>query len=100
MTAPTPPRARPGTRRRELPLTEAELRQDVAAMTGLAAETITGDAHLVHLGLGSLEMMRLVTRWRRQGVPADFAALAAAPTLDAWHQHLSGAWASRDAEVA
>ncbi|WP_330349316.1 phosphopantetheine-binding protein [Streptomyces sp. NBC_00582] len=86
--------------RRTTPLSADELRRDVATAIGLAPEAVEGDAHLVHLGLGSLETMLLVTRWRRQGVPVDFAALTAAPTLDAWYRHLGEAWAARDAGVA
>ncbi|MFD9033337.1 phosphopantetheine-binding protein [Streptomyces sp. NPDC059567] len=85
---------------RTSPLSAVELRQEVAAALGAQPDAIPGDAHLVHLGLGSLEMMRLVTRWRRQGLPAEFAELAAAPTLDDWHRHLTAAWNARTAEVA
>ncbi|MFH0241923.1 phosphopantetheine-binding protein [Streptomyces sp. HK10] len=83
------------TRQRTRPLSAEELRQEVAAAIGLSPEAVPDDAHLVHLGLGSLEMMRLVTRWRRQGITADFAELAGSPTLDAWHRHLTAAWAAR-----
>ncbi|MYR70093.1 MULTISPECIES: phosphopantetheine-binding protein [unclassified Streptomyces] len=92
--------ARPRTRRRTSPLPADELRRDVAAAIGADPGTLTGDAHLVHLGVGSLEVMLLVTRWRRQGIPVDFAALTATPTLDAWHRHLTEAWAARDTDAA
>ncbi|GAA3636419.1 phosphopantetheine-binding protein [Streptomyces chitinivorans] len=95
MTTSPPSRTRARTRQRTRPLSEGELRQEVAAAAGLSPEAVPGDANLVHLGLGSLEMMRLVTRWRRQGVPADFAELAGSPTLEAWHRHLTAAWAAR-----
>ncbi|MFE3070669.1 phosphopantetheine-binding protein [Streptomyces sp. NPDC059247] len=85
---------------RTAPLSAAELRQEVATVLGADPGALPGDAHLVHLGLGSLEMMRLVTRWRRQGLPAEFAELAAAPTLDDWHRHLTAAWNARTEEVA
>ena len=85
---------------RTSPLSAEELRRDVAAVLGTPPGEMAGDAHLVHLGLGSLEMMRLVNRWRRQGLPAEFAALAAAPTLDDWHRHLTAAWHARTTEVA
>ncbi|MEV3993058.1 phosphopantetheine-binding protein [Streptomyces sp. NPDC049837] len=85
---------------RTTPLSAEELRQEVATVLGTPPGAIPGDAHLVHLGLGSLEMMRLVTRWRRQGLPAEFAELAAAPTLDDWHRHLTAAWHARTTEVA
>lgn len=66
----------------------AALREDVAAMIGTDPGAIGQDANLVHLGLGSLEMMRLVNRWRREGVKVSFRELAAEPTLGAWQRHL------------
>ncbi|MCE7082328.1 phosphopantetheine-binding protein [Streptomyces sp. ST2-7A] len=86
---------RSGARPRTAPLSAQELREAVAGMLGVTPQEVPDDAHLVHLGLGSLEMMRLVTRWRRQGVPADFAELTAAPTLAAWQRHLDAVWAAR-----
>jgi aryl carrier-like protein len=65
----------------------AALREAAAAMIGIAPETIAPDANLVHLGLGSLEMMRLANRWRRDGLPVSFRVLAAEPTLEAWQRH-------------
>ncbi|TDD17255.1 phosphopantetheine-binding protein [Nonomuraea diastatica] len=67
---------------------ENTLRENVAAIIGATPEEIPGDANLVYLGVGSLEMMRLVTKMRRQGITLDFSALAADPTLDAWEGHL------------
>ncbi|WP_190014468.1 phosphopantetheine-binding protein [Streptomyces lucensis] len=65
----------------------AALREAVAAMIGTDPGAIAPDANLIHLGLGSLEMMRLVNRWRREGLPVQFRELAAEPTLDAWQRH-------------
>ncbi|MFB7620037.1 phosphopantetheine-binding protein [Kitasatospora sp. NPDC056181] len=65
-----------------------ELRTTVAAAIGTEPTTIAPDDNLVHLGLGSLEMMRLATRWRRDGRPVSFRTLAADPTLAAWQRHL------------
>lgn len=103
MTVPAPRSSAPSrarTTRRTTPLSADELWRDVAAAIGVPPDAIAGDDHLVHLGLGSLEAMLLVTRWRRQGIPVDFDALTGAPTLDAWHQHLSEAWAARDTGAA
>jgi aryl carrier-like protein len=72
--------------------TADDLRRAIAEIMEADPEEITGDANLVFLGLGSLEMMRLVTRWRRAGLAVDFAELAADPTLDAWTGHLVAAW--------
>ncbi|GAB3113176.1 hypothetical protein GCM10027160_16450 [Streptomyces calidiresistens] len=91
---------RPRVRPRTAPLSAGELREAVAGALGVPPREVPDDAHLVHLGLGSLEMMRLVTRWHRQGVPADFAELTAAPTLAAWQRHLDAAWAARTAGVS
>jgi aryl carrier-like protein len=65
----------------------AALREAVAAMIGAEPDAIAPDANLIHLGLGSLEMMRLVNRWRRDGLPVSFRELAAEPRLDAWQRH-------------
>jgi aryl carrier-like protein len=67
------------------------LRQVVADLVGTPAAEIPGDANLVFLGLGSLEMMRLVTRWRREGLAVEFSELAAVPTIDAWAAYLDRA---------
>ncbi|MFC4329091.1 phosphopantetheine-binding protein [Streptomyces andamanensis] len=67
--------------------TEDELRATVAPVLGLEPERIEPDASLVLLGLSSLEIMRLVSRWRKAGVPVQFEALVAAPTLSGWLAH-------------
>lgn len=69
------------------PKVSAALREAVAAMIGAEPDAIAPDANLIHLGLGSLEVMRLVNRWRRDGLPVSFRELAAEPTLDAWQRH-------------
>ncbi|MBL1084122.1 phosphopantetheine-binding protein [Streptomyces actinomycinicus] len=99
-SSPSTARARGRAPRRTAPLSADELRRDVATAIGVAPESLAGDTHLVHVGLGSLEAMLLVTRWRRQGIPVDFAALTGAPTLDAWHRHLDEAWSAREAGAA
>lgn len=73
------------------PTTLPTLRQTVAHVVGAAPNDIGDDDNLIFLGLGSLEVMRLITAWRRSGVAADFAALVAEPTLAAWWRHLSAA---------
>ncbi|MFI1382343.1 phosphopantetheine-binding protein [Embleya sp. NPDC020886] len=75
------------------PPTSADLRASVSAMIGTPPGEIAGDANLVLLGLGSLEMMRLVNRWRRQGLAIEFRDLAAEPTIDAWTERLASAGA-------
>jgi mycobactin phenyloxazoline synthetase len=69
--------------------TEHELRAIVAPVLGIEPGRIEPDANLVLLGLSSLEIMRLVGRWRKAGVPAQFDALVAAPTLSGWTAHFA-----------
>ncbi|OHV30270.1 phosphopantetheine-binding protein [Parafrankia soli] len=68
---------------------EAALRDVVASALGLAPADLDPDANLVVLGLSSLEIMRLVGIWRRQGVPVDFDRLVADPTLTGWLAHFA-----------
>ncbi|BBC32390.1 hypothetical protein SGFS_036840 [Streptomyces graminofaciens] len=67
--------------------TEQELRAILAPVLGVEPADIDADASLVVMGLSSLEIMRLVSRWRKQRVPADFEALVGAPTLKGWLAH-------------
>ena len=70
-------------------ITELELRETVATVLNRPAEEIPGDANLVLLGISSLEIMRLVSRWRRQKLPVSFEALVTEPTLNQWLAHLN-----------
>jgi aryl carrier-like protein len=65
-----------------------ELRAAVAAIIGLAPDSIPDDANLIHLGMDSLGMMRLVNRWRREGIRVSSRELSTEPTLSAWQRHL------------
>ncbi|MEV6669041.1 phosphopantetheine-binding protein [Streptomyces sp. NPDC051162] len=60
----------------------------VAGYLDTAPESLPPDANLVHLGLGSLEVMRLVGRLRKARVPAEVRDLAADPTLAHWTRYL------------
>ncbi|XOS92270.1 phosphopantetheine-binding protein [Brevibacillus laterosporus] len=42
------------------------------------------DQNLIELGLDSLQMMRMVNKWRKEGVKVTFAELIAAPRLSDW----------------
>lgn len=66
---------------------ERELRETIAPLIGAQPADIPGDANLILLGLPSIEIMRLVGRWRRAGLPVVFEELAAAPTLSGWLKH-------------
>jgi aryl carrier-like protein len=70
------------------PPTQQELRDAVAAIVGSEPGAIPLDANLFHLGIGSLEMMRLVNRWRRANIRVSFRELATEPTLAAWERHM------------
>jgi aryl carrier-like protein len=65
-----------------------ELREAVAALVRLEPSAIADDADLRLLGLDSLGVMRLVNRWRREGVRVSSRVLVAEPTLLAWQRHL------------
>ncbi|MCY0935127.1 phosphopantetheine-binding protein [Streptomyces sp. H34-S4] len=51
-------------------------------------ETLFPDTNLVHRGLGSLEIMRIVSELRKAGIRADVKELAVNPTLESWTKHL------------
>ena len=61
-----------------------EITAQIAQLIAANVDDIAADDNLVVLGLGSLEMMRLVTRWRRAGLTVDFGAVVAEPTVTAW----------------
>lgn len=82
--------------------TEFDLRATVAPLLGVEPDAIGLDANLVVLGLSSLEIMRLVSRWRKSRIPVQFDALVAEPTLAGWLAHFDavGAPVPTDPEVA
>ncbi|GGW46280.1 phosphopantetheine-binding protein [Streptomyces caelestis] len=71
-------------------VTIEDVRDAVAAVLRVAPEDVGDDTDLADLGLDSLRVMRLSGRWRRQGLVADFAVLAAEPTVRAWTRYLAG----------
>ncbi|MFE4059988.1 phosphopantetheine-binding protein [Streptomyces sp. NPDC059096] len=68
--------------------TADEIRTAVAALLDTDPLTIAGDDNLAFLGLGSLDVMRLSGRWRREGLPVEFEVLVADPTVDGWARHI------------
>ncbi|MGW5146827.1 amino acid adenylation domain-containing protein [Rhodococcus koreensis] len=68
-----------------------DVRAVVAEALGVEQSTIGGGANLFELGLESLVVMRLVGRWRRDGLIVTFADLAAEPTVAAWSSILTTA---------
>ncbi|MCF7549505.1 amino acid adenylation domain-containing protein [Pseudonocardia sp. WMMC193] len=80
---------------------------DGAALRVLLAELleeepadIADDANLFELGLESITLMRLVSRWRGEGRHVGFAALAENPTVEAWTRLLAGEPVARADEPA
>ncbi|MFD9434111.1 phosphopantetheine-binding protein [Streptomyces sp. NPDC060002] len=71
------------------PVTGEGLRSALAELIGISPSEIEDDANLIRLGLGSLEMMRLVTKWRRAGLGVDFGELTGTPTFAAWNERIT-----------
>ncbi|UWW08196.1 non-ribosomal peptide synthetase [Mycolicibacterium brumae] len=65
-------------------MTPTAVRDQVAELLGVDAETLDPDADLIASGLDSIRMMSLSGRWRRQGIDVGFAALSQNPTISAW----------------
>lgn len=65
-------------------ITRETLRTLIATRLGMPPTEIPDDTDLVTLGMNSLELMTVVNRLRRQGIPVTYDALATRPTLDAW----------------
>jgi aryl carrier-like protein len=65
-------------------LTLDRLRLDVAAILGVAPQSVAVDVSLLEQGLDSIRLMTLVERWRAQGASLTFADLAGCPTLSEW----------------
>lgn len=45
---------------------------------------LDGTENLLELGLNSLQIMRLVNQWRKQGIKVSFGELMEYPTLKQW----------------
>lgn len=65
------------------------IRAEVAELLGVGVDAVHLGDNLIGQGLDSIRMMALAGRWRRQGIAVDFAALAAAPTIEAWSELMS-----------
>ncbi|MFJ5121770.1 phosphopantetheine-binding protein [Kitasatospora sp. NPDC088548] len=70
-------------------LTGEDLRAALAELIGIDPTEVGDDDNLIQLGLGSLEMMRLVTKWRRAGLPVAFGELTDTPTFAAWNARIT-----------
>ncbi|MGW0519505.1 amino acid adenylation domain-containing protein [Crossiella sp. NPDC003009] len=69
-------------------LTRDAVREAVAAVLGVAPESLAEQDDLLQLGLDSIRLMQLVGRWRRAGVRVSAAELAEHPTLGEWCRRL------------
>jgi mycobactin phenyloxazoline synthetase len=77
----------------QLPPTADDIKRAIADLLEIGPEEIGDDQTLSMLGVSSLEVMRLVTRWRRAGLTVDFEWLMSEPTVGAWEAHLREVWA-------
>nr|WP_040585562.1 non-ribosomal peptide synthetase [Segniliparus rugosus] len=68
----------------EPPIALEDIRDQVAGLLGVPAESLAQDDDLISFGLDSLRMMSLAGRWRKRGFAVGFAELAANPTLRCW----------------
>nr|UPA71903.1 phenyloxazoline synthase [Streptomyces sp.] len=78
-------------------LTGESLRAALAELIGVSPSEIEDDANLIQLGLESLQMMRLVTKWRRAGLAVAFGELSGTPTFSAWNERITQELAKADA---
>jgi mycobactin phenyloxazoline synthetase len=65
-----------------------EIRAAVAQHLGCTPDEVGDADDLIQLGLDSIRTMKLAGGWRKRGFEVNFAQLAAAPTVEAWHQLL------------
>jgi aryl carrier-like protein len=72
-----------------VPPTRAELIDQVSSVLGKSSAELSPDTNLLEAGLGSLEMIRLVTLWRRSGLEISFYEIAREPSVSAWERYLT-----------
>jgi yersiniabactin nonribosomal peptide synthetase len=65
-------------------LTLEAMRQAVADAIGTEPAAIDDDDDLIGRGIDSITVMRLASKWRRDGLPLKFADLIEKPSLRAW----------------
>lgn len=69
------------------PQTLDDLRRDIATiLEDPEVLTLASDEDLLDLGIDSMRMMTLVTRWNERGIEVGFVELVEEPTLDDWLQ--------------
>ncbi|GGM06106.1 phosphopantetheine-binding protein [Dactylosporangium sucinum] len=67
-----------------------QLRGDVAEVLAEEPGSFADDENLIDLGLDSIRLMSLATRWREAGFAAGYLELAQEPTVAAWFDLLEG----------
>jgi aryl carrier-like protein len=77
------------------PLSLERLRSDVAEVLEADPGSFTDDDDLLDLGLDSIRIMTLATRWRESGFEAGYLELAQEPTVAAWWALAATVQASR-----
>ncbi|HRL20705.1 phosphopantetheine-binding protein [Alcaligenes sp. SDU_A2] len=65
-------------------ITLERMRQDIAAMLHEDPQDVLDDDNLMDLGLDSMRVMTLATRWRQAGAPIEFSEMASVVTLGQW----------------
>lgn len=70
-------------------LTLEQMRADIAQIIELDAAEVGDSDNLSDLGLDSLRLMELVTRWEQAGAVVDFGIFAEHATLGEWWAELS-----------
>ena len=74
-----------------LSITLEDMRRQIAAIIEQPVSAVEDGANLLDLGLDSMRMMELVTRWSDEsGVHIDFGSLAEHPEIRTWWKLVSG----------
>ncbi|WP_344404712.1 phosphopantetheine-binding protein [Dactylosporangium fulvum] len=72
-----------------VPRSKPELQQELAERLGVSPSDVAEDANLRDLGLDSIGVIGIVSRWQRDGLRIEIAEFAAAPTLKSWWSLIS-----------
>ncbi|MEU5364173.1 condensation domain-containing protein [Streptomyces sp. NPDC005925] len=89
--------SRPVTRAADL--SRQDIRNAVAGLLAVDAESISDADNLIRHGMDSIRMMRLAGGWRRAGADVTFQKLAENPTVQHWHELLTTDSAPQTPEV-
>lgn len=69
-------------------LTVDGVRSAVVELMGLEPSALADDTNLLELGVDSIKLMALASRWQRHGVEVPFGDMAENPTVAAWSKLL------------